>query len=371
MGQGIGIKEVSYIDCQGGGQVVVQNNVAYIGNMSNPDGTTIVDVKDPKIPKRVSHLGMLPGTHSHKVRVKGDLMLVNREGLRGQMAPEGFKGGLGIYDISKPLEPKLITEWQTEGRGVHRFDFDGEFAYISSTEKGYVGHIMKIIDLRNPSKPEEVGRWWMPGQWTEGGEVKTWEGADHRCHHPLRVGNRLYTSYWYGGTVILDIEDMARPKVVSTLRWQPTYPWPTHTALRVPFKVYGRDLMIVADEDVFRSDDHPPAFLWMVDINDEKQPVPFASFQVEGEDGTNRPTYTGCHQPCEIITGTELPVAWFAHGLRILDYSNPHSIREVASYMPTPTGHIPRPQSNDVTIDDRGLMYLLDRVRGLNILERE
>jgi hypothetical protein len=164
---------------------------------------------------------------------------------------------------------------------------------------------------------------------------------------------------------------MARPKVVSKLRWQPTYPWPTHTALKVPFKVYGRDLMIVADEDVFRSDDNPPAFLWMVDINDETQPVPFASFQVEGEDGTHRPIYTGCHQPCEIITGTELPVAWFAHGLRILDYSNPHSIREVASYMPTPTGHLPRPQSNDVTVDDRGLMYLLDRVRGLNILERE
>ena len=81
--------------------------------------------------------------------------------------------------------------------------------------------------------------------------------------------------------------------------------------------------------------------------------------------------YTGCHQPCEIITGTELPVAWFAHGLRILDYSNPHSIKEIASYMPTPTGHIPRPQSNDVTIDDRGLLYLLDRVKGLNILERE
>jgi hypothetical protein len=27
-------------------------------------------------------------------------------------------------------------------------------------------------------------------------------------------------------------------------------------------------------------------------------------------------------------------------------------------------------QSNDVTVDDRGLIYLLDRVRGLHILER-
>ena len=27
-------------------------------------------------------------------------------------------------------------------------------------------------------------------------------------------------------------------------------------------------------------------------------------------------------------------------------------------------------QSNDVTVDERGLIYLLDRVRGLHILER-
>jgi hypothetical protein len=313
---------------------------------------------------------MVPGTHSHKVRVKNDLMLVNREFVSPQLAPAGFKGGLGIYDISKPMEPKLICDWETAGKGVHRFDFDGEFAYISATEEGYVGHIMKIIDLRNPAKPEEVSRWWMPGQWTGGGEEKPWEGAHHRCHHPLRMGNRLYTSYWFGGVVILDIEDMARPKVVSSLDWSPPFPWPTHTALPVPFPVRGRKLMIVADEDVFRGEDQPPAFLWMVDINDETRPVPFGSFQVEGEDGSARPKYTGCHQPCEIITGTELPVAWFAHGLRVIDFSNPHTVREVASYLPTPTGHLPRAQSNDVTVDERGLMYLLDRVRGLNILER-
>jgi len=44
MGQGKGIKEVAYFDCAGGGQVVVDRNVAYVGNMRSPDGTTIVDV---------------------------------------------------------------------------------------------------------------------------------------------------------------------------------------------------------------------------------------------------------------------------------------------------------------------------------------
>jgi hypothetical protein len=30
----------------------------------------------------------------------------------------------------------------------------------------------------------------------------------------------------------------------------------------------------------------------------------------------------------------------------------------------------PKVQANDVTIDDRGLIYLIDRYRGLTILER-
>ena len=53
----------------------------------------------------------------------------------------------------------------------------------------------------------------------------------------------------------------------------------------------------------------------------------------------------------------------------MIDFSNPHAMKETAWYMPTPAQG-PRVQSNDVTTDDRGLIYLLDRVRGLHILER-
>ena len=238
---------------------------------------------------------------------------------------------------------------------------------------GYLGNIMMILDLKDPSKPEEVGRWWMPGQWIAGGETPTWKGDAHKCHHPLRYGNRLYTSYWQGGLVILDIDDMSKPKLVSGLDWSPPFPWPTHTALRIPFKIDNRDFMVVSDEDVFRQPDHPPypaAFLWMVDITDEKHPQPISTFQVEDMPNTPQPRMTGCHQPCEIVSGTEIPVAWFAYGLRIIDISKPHALKEVAYYVPDVPPGSERVQSNDVTVDDRGLLYLLDRVRGLHILER-
>ncbi|OGA78597.1 MAG: hypothetical protein A3G81_04870 [Betaproteobacteria bacterium RIFCSPLOWO2_12_FULL_65_14] len=374
MAKGKGLREVGYIDCSGGGQVVVKNDVAYIGNMSAPDGTLVVDVSDPRKPKELARLGMFVGTHSHKVRVENDIMVINRERNPFQAgAPADFKGGLGIYDVSKRGRPKFITNWETDGRGVHRFDFDGRYAYISPTVKGYVGNIVVILDLVNPAKPVEVGRWWMPGQWTDGGEKPAWKGTDQRCHHPLRLENRLYTSYWHGGFVILDIEDLSKPKLVSSFNTYPAFPWPTHTCLVFPFAIRNRRIMLVASEDAGRARDFYPAFLWVYDITDEKQPVPFASYQIEGIDGTAQPEFTGVHQPCEVITGTEVPVAWFAYGVRVLDFANPHAPKEVAWYLPDPApglGDKARVQSNDVTVDSRGLIYLLDRIRGCHILER-
>jgi len=383
MSQAKGIRQVGFFDCPGGGQVVVEGNTAFIGHMRNPHGTSSVDVADPKNPKLLAKIAMPPGTHSHKARVGNGIMLTNREVLgtkaaRGEVAPGDFRGGLGVYDIENPAKPKLIMNWEVSGdaargTGVHRFDFDGRYAYISPTCEGYVGNIVMILDFKNPAKPEEVGRWWMPGQWKAGGEKAPWEGNAHRCHHPLRVGNRLYTSYWWGGFVILDIEDMSKPKFVSGHDWSPPFPWPTHTALKVPFKIDGRDLMVVSDEDVTRLPGCPPyssAFLWIVDVTDEKYPTQFASYQIDGIPPEEQPYMTGCHQPVEKITSTEIPVAWFAHGLRIVDIVRPHAPKEIAYYLPDVPQGSDRVQSNDVFVDSRGLIYLLDRVRGLNILER-
>jgi hypothetical protein len=210
----------------------------------------------------------------------------------------------------------------------------------------------------------------MPGQWVAGGETPSWPGRQHRCHHPIRLEDRLYVSYWHGGFVILDIEDLAKPRFVSGLDWSPPYLTPTHTALPVPFPLRGRRVMLAADEDVAKLEPGPPSFLWLVDITDERRPVPFASFQVAGVDGTPQPPYTGCHQPAERITGTEVPVAWFAYGLRIVDIADPHAPREVAHFLPAPPAGHARVSSNDVFVDDRGLLYLIDRGRGLHILER-
>jgi len=371
MGSAKGIREVAWFDIAGGGQIYVDGTTAYIGHMEHPHGTSIVDVSDPKKPKYLAGLDMARGAHSHKARAANGIMVVNREKLSDEVDP-AWKSGLGIYDVSNPAKPKEITIWETWGKGCHRFEFDGRYVYTSATMEGYVATIMVILDLKDPAHPVEVGRWWRPGQWKAGGEKPDWNGGPApRCHHPLRMGNRLYTSYWHHGFYILDIEDMAKPKMVSGIDWSPPFMHPTHTALPIPFPIKGRKILLVTDEDVLKLEPAPPSFLWLVDITDETNPVPISTLQLEHLDPeTPQPMMTGCHQPVEKVRGTEIPVAWFAQGLRMVDISNPHTPKETGHFMPDPPPGSKRLSSNDVFEDDRGLIYLMDRVRGFHILER-
>lgn len=251
---------LGHIDCLGGGQVWVEGTTLYVGHMRDKGGTTIYDVADPRAPRQIAHIPVPEGWHSHKVRVSNGIMLVNHEKL-GQAGDAGFGGGLGIYDVADPANPREIAKWRTGGRGVHRYDFDGRYAYISPTVEGYVGNIVMILDLIDPANPVEVGRWWIPGQWQAGGEEYPWHDyVMPRCHHPLRRGNRLYVSYWHHGMFILDISDMAHPRLVSTVNTSAAFPHPTHTCLPMPQLLKGRDIMVVADEDVAKLYPSAPAF---------------------------------------------------------------------------------------------------------------
>ena len=83
-------------------------------------------------------------------------MVVNHE-RQGQGGDPNFGGGLGIYDVSTPSRPELLCKWRTHGKGVHRYDFDGRYAYISPTAEGYIGNIMMILDLKDPARPRRSG----------------------------------------------------------------------------------------------------------------------------------------------------------------------------------------------------------------------
>jgi hypothetical protein len=112
------VRHLSRMELPGGGQIVSQGKYAFVGHQHRPDGTTILDISDPRNPNIVSKLMTShPWAHSHKVRVVGDLMVVNSEIEPGAGDRNAFPdGGFRIYDIKDKTNPKLITFVKTHAR---------------------------------------------------------------------------------------------------------------------------------------------------------------------------------------------------------------------------------------------------------------
>ena len=292
----------------------------------------IIDVADPAKPRWLAHIKVPEGTLSHKVRVENGIMLVNREIFPiGRQDPD-FRGGLEVFDVSTPSTPRTSRPGRRAACTGSPSTAAMSTARPNSTAISATSSASSTSRIR--TKPEVVGEWWMPGQWTAGGETPTWEGTDHRCHHPMRLGNRLYVSYLARRLRHPRHRRHHQAEVHLRPGLEPAVSVADAYGAAGAVRVHGRKIMLVADEDVVRLGPGSPSFLWIVDITDETRPIPFASFQVADEDGGLKPDYTGLHQSCEEIRGTEIPIAWFAHGLRVVDIANPHAPREVASFMP-------------------------------------
>src|ERR671929_1958372 len=101
--EALNLRLVGQTDLNGHGDcmhVNVSNGFAYVGHMGESRvGTSVVDVSDPRRPRLVTQLETPPGTHSHKVQVVDDVLLVNYE--RSMLEPEAttWQGGLKVFDI--------------------------------------------------------------------------------------------------------------------------------------------------------------------------------------------------------------------------------------------------------------------------------
>lgn len=411
------MKRIGHLDIPGGGQVVVSGDHAFIGHMKPPDGTSIVDVSDPANPRLAARIESESSySHTHKVRVAGDIMITNveqdrrhflRKGerlaeLREKLAEErgrpardqelaeglgveagdiavleaaqarGYEeGGFRIWDVSRPAEPKLLHTERTFGFGVHRFDMDTEYAFISTEMEGYVGNILVIYDLAEPARPREVSRWWMSGQHIAGGETPTWSGYGIRLHHALRVGDELWAAVWHAGFKVIDISDISAPKTVASYNYHPWVKEPTHTVLPAVKRYGGRRIAAVADEEHEHIHGQPHAGLWLFDVTDLGNIQPLSTFHVSEMDSpfSRVAPRFGMHQFQEHIESDLLFCTWFSGGLRVVDISDPELPKEVGYFIPEPLDGNPSPLSNDVDVDEHGLVYLIDRDRGFDILE--
>ena len=367
--------------------------IIWLAHESAPKNFTGLDVSDPRKPKVVAQTELPQNfMRSNSLEVTGDVMAVAYQTQLPGQRPAGFE----LFDISTPENPKSIAFVDTSGpfsRGVHQLWFcDGEYVHLSSGAADFKprnpldDQFYRIFDVRNPVKPAEVGRWWLPG--TRDGDSespplrsKPPHDKGFRAHntnvYPQRP-DRCYLGYIDGGMFILDIADKARPKVVSAWRNSPPYTGFCHTVL----PLFDRGLLVVTDESTVDNAEDWPKLVWIVDAREERNLVPIATCPAPSYDAfahrggrfgahnihENVPVPT-CWHSDEIVIGT-----FFNAGLRAYDIANPYQPKEIAAFVPpapalAPQGTI---QLNDCFVDERRIVYTVDRhVGGVYVLEMD
>jgi hypothetical protein len=346
-----------------GMQVIRHRGALYVGHHGPSGmGTSILDASDPRAPKLVRQIPASPGSHSHKVQVGDDLLLVNEEQFQGG---DPYAAGMIVYDVADPLRPNPIGRFESGGLGVHRIVYSGgRYAYVSAIPEGFGDRIWVIVDLADPTAPVEAGRWWWPGLWRGGGELPSWpEGKRYAAHHALLDGHIAYLGCGDANLVVLDVSDVSAPRLVSQVQWSPG--GETHTCLPLP----GRGLVVATDEAVKPRCQEEEKLVRVVDVSDVASPRVVAVCPPPEGDYCSRGLRFGPHNLHENLPGSYQSeqivfVSYFNAGLRVYDISEPVRPREIAFWVPeTPPGQ-EAPQINDLYVDQSGLVFVTDRITG-------
>ena len=399
------IKFVGHSDMDGhadGVQIMAQRGYAYVGHgFSN--GITTLDVRDAKHPKVVDFIACPPATRALHIQAHDDLLLAvnapsvwnmqqfktDKEYFGGSVADRlkgtenQFTPGIRVYDISKPAKPVEIGFMAIDGIGPHRIWFvGGRYAYASIHFADFTDHILAIIDMADPRKPQVVGRCWLPGMWRGGGETPTWKtGRRYALHHALVAGDLAFGCWRDGGMTVMDVADPTKPRIIAHRNTDPPFGGGTHS----PLPLMDRNLLVVSDEPVFVNCSDGLRYMWMYDIREPSNPISIATFpQPSDADYCAKGGFFGAHnmhenRPGSLQSSRLIFATYYNAGVRVFDIENQFQPREIAFYVPqNPTRMMdPRPdrprvvQSCDCFVDRDGLMYLTDPNVGLNILQFE
>ena len=365
--------------------------ILWMAHESAPKNFTGVDVTDPKHPKLVVQTELPHArVRSNSLDVVGDIMAVAYQTQVTGMQP----AGVDLFDVSKPETPRLISHFDCSGphsRGVHAVWFvDGKYVHMASGAPDFQprnpldDQFYRVLDVSNPSRPVEAGRWWYPGTRegdTEPPPARLTQKFDtgFRAHNtnvfPERA-DRAYIGYIDGGGIVLDIADMSNMKVVSRWNHSPPFNGFIHTIL----PLFDRGLWVVSDECVQDNGADWPKLVWMVDARNEANPVPIGTFPAAPYDAfARRGGRFGAHNlhenlpgPASFRSDTIIIGTFFNAGVRVYDTANQYQVEEIAYYVPgapklSPAGAV---QLNDVFVDERRIVYTVDRFGGgLYILE--
>ena len=413
----IGDRYIAFIGHHGGTQAAPKP-VNPLTGQNEFNGTSVVDVTDPKQPKYLTHIPGMEGLGEQgggqmvracdgKSLPKGDPNAVYLLRTFGGQAHE-------IWNVADPAKPKLITRIPS-GKDTHKswWECDTGIAYlVSGLETWRIRRMTDIYDLSDPAKPVKIREYGIAGQ--EPGATGTVPTEMHGMYSTGPKGNRIYFAYGTNKGGVMQIVDREKllngPKepTPANLRY-PVIGQLDMTPLNGAHSVVPlgkmkiaefakdaagseRDMIMIVDESLVNECQAAETrqMVWFVDATIESRPMVVSNFNVPQASGSfcSRGGRFGSHSANE----SEAPVyrqkiavvTWFNAGVRTVDIRDPYSPKEVGYFIPPISEATSQRcikvdgqercktaiQSNNVETDDRGYIYVVDRANtGLHILE--
>ncbi len=406
--------------------------IAFVGHHggtspSFPDnnGTSIVDVTDPAHPVYLKHIPGGSGTGE----AGGAQMVRVCDGATGTLGTSGHVYMLRatstrheLFDVTDPANPGAATLVAGPFSATHKNEWECEtgIAYLVSAVPGWrVSRVTQVFDLSNPAVPVRIRNFDLVGQ--EPGATGPFPPqGPHGCLSVVSA-NRVYCGHGTnsnGVIVILDREKLVHgdPAIADPVaRFAPTpanlrFPviaqqntpvfMGAHTTLPqldLPVPEFAKDpdlqvrdfLVMVNEASGNMCTGATRQLMFMVDITQESQPFAVASYQVPEASGDfcARGGRFGAHASNENRNSPFdkkiVFISWFNAGVRAIDIREPYSPREVGFFIPTPNANTFENcatidgqqvckkviQTNNVEVDDRGYIYIVDRAgSGMHIL---
>jgi hypothetical protein len=388
-----------------------------------PNGTSIVDVTDAAHPKYVHHIpGGTGGGESggaQMVRVCDGKTLPHADRSKTYLLRTFGNSAHEVWDVTDPARPVQVTTVVKDLKATHKnwWECDTGIAYLVSdgAPAGWrTNRMTKIYDLSDPAKPRFIRDFGLPGQEPGSSAQPVPDGV----HGPIAYRDRVYFAYGTSTNGVLQIVD--RDKL---LKGNPAVPDPFaptvenllypqigrldtmpsiggHTAfpvLGVTIPDYApnlngrvRDFVVLVSEAIANQCQEFRHLTSIVEITAPSRPYPVATFQVPAASGDfcKRGGRFGPHSSNESFTpiyyGKLVFIAYFNAGVRAVDIRDPFNPREAGFFIPATTAKTDKRcatiggaescrtaiQTNNVEVDDRGLIYLADRSNtGLHIVE--
>jgi hypothetical protein len=411
-----GDRWIAYIGHHGGTPEVPKPVNALTGQ-AEFNGTSIVDVTDPAHPKYLAHV---PGLEGHAEQGGAQMVRV----CDGKSLPKADRnavymlrvfGGQAheMWNVTDPARPTLITRIVEGLKDTHKswWECDTGIAYLVSGAPDWrTRRMTQVYDLSDPAHPVKIRDFGLVGQQPgASGAVPT------ELHGPISTGpagNRIYFAYGTNKGGVLQIID--REKLLNGAK-EPTpenlrYPEVgrldllpingAHTALpllKMPIAEFAhekqgqmRDIVMLVNEEILNECLEPRQMVFFADVTIETRPMVISSYTASEASGNfcQRGGRFGAHSSNEFVPPMYekklVFVTFFNGGVRAVDIRDPYHPKEAGYFVPAITEKTDKRcvkvdgqerckvaiQSNNVEVDDRGLIYVVDRANtGMHILE--